>query len=169
KGYLPYWQHFLDRFDLIIFDFRNHGENEPAMPANHTYAQLSRDLERVYQDVAAKLGTGRTAGIFHSMSGRTAMKHALEIGFRFDALVLFTPPNPPPQRHRSFPATGAFEAKLIDFTRPRRTHFATVEELASDFAKSRVGQAWAPGAHDLMARSVLRKAPDGGGFVLACD
>jgi len=56
NGYLPYWQHFLDRFDLIIFDFRNHGENEPATPANHTYARLSRDLERVYQHVTAKLG-----------------------------------------------------------------------------------------------------------------
>ena len=169
NGYLPYWQHFLDRFDLIIFDFRNHGENEPATPANHTYAQLSLDLERVYQDVTAKLGESRTAGIFHSMSGRTAMKHALEIGFRFDALVLFDPPNVPPPTHPIFPAMEAFEARLIDFTRTRRTHFGTVEELASDFARSRVGQAWAPGVHDLMARSVLRRDPDGDGFVLVCD
>ncbi len=169
NGYLPYWQHFLDRFDLIIFDFRNHGENEPAMPANHTYAQLSRDLERVYQHVTAKLGNSRTAGIFHSMSGRTAMKHALEIGFRFDALVLFDPPNVPPRDHPVFPAMEAFEARLVAFTRSRPTHFAAVEELASDFAKSRVGQAWAPGVHELMARSVLRKNPDGGGFALACD
>ena len=28
-----------------------------STPANHTYEQLSRDLERVYQDVTAKLGT----------------------------------------------------------------------------------------------------------------
>ena len=169
NGYLPYWQHFLDRFDLIIFDFRNHGENEPALPANHTYAQLSRDLERVYQHVTAKLGARRTAGIFHSMSGRTAMKHALEIGFRFDALVLFDPPNVPPPDHPVFPAMEAFEARLVEFTRTRRTHFAAIEELAADFAKSRVGRAWVPGAHELMARSLLRKSPQGGGFVLACD
>jgi pimeloyl-ACP methyl ester carboxylesterase len=62
----------------------------------------------------------------------------------------------------------AFEERLIAFTRGRRTHFATVEELASNFANSRVGQAWVPGVHELMARSVLRKNPDGGGFVLAC-
>src|SRR5215467_9297276 len=102
------------------------------------------------------------------MSGRTAMKHALEIGFRFDALVLFDPPNVPPPDHPAFAAMEAFEARLIAFTRSRRTHFATVEELALDFAKSRVGQAWVPGAHELMARSVLRESPDGG-FVLACD
>ena len=168
NGYLPYWQHFLDRFDLIIFDFRNHGENELATPANHTYAQLSRDLERIHQHVMAMLGNRRTAGLFHSMSGRTAMKHALEIGFRFDALILFDPPNVPPPDHPAFAAMEAFEARLIAFTRSRRTHFATVEELALDFAKSRVGQAWVPGAHELMARSVLRESPDGG-FVLACD
>ena len=55
-GYLPYWQHFLADYDVVIFDFRNHGQNVPVTPANHTYAQLSRDLERVYQDVTARLG-----------------------------------------------------------------------------------------------------------------
>jgi len=169
NGYLPYWQPFLDRFDLIVFDFRNHGENVPATPANHTYEQLCRDLERVYQDVTAKLGKRKSVGIFHSMSGRTAMKHALEIGFRWDALVLFDPPNMPPASHPLFPAMQAFEVRLVDFARNRRVHFDSVEELAADFAKSRVGQAWAPGVHELMARAVLRKNPAGGGFVLACD
>src|SRR5258708_37592246 len=73
NGYLPYWQHFLDRFDLIIFDFRNHGENEPATPAQHTYAQLSRDLARVYQYVTAKLGNRKTGGLLRSRSGRNTM------------------------------------------------------------------------------------------------
>jgi pimeloyl-ACP methyl ester carboxylesterase len=169
NGYLPYWQHFLDRFDVILFDFRNHGENDPVTPANHTYEQLSRDLERVYQDVTAKLGNRKTAGIFHSMSGRTAMKHALEIGFRWDALILFDPPNVPPPNPPVYPAMQAFEARLTEFAKNRRTHFASVDELAADFAKSRVGQAWAPGVHELMAHAVLRPTPDGNGFVLVCD
>ena len=71
-AYLPYWQHFVADYDLIIFDFRNHGQNVPVTPANHTYAQLTRDLERVYQDVTARLGARKSAGIFHSMSARTA-------------------------------------------------------------------------------------------------
>src|ERR1700679_543402 len=49
-GYLRYWQHFLAVYDVIVFDFRNHGQNVPVTPANQTYAQLARDLERVYQD-----------------------------------------------------------------------------------------------------------------------
>jgi pimeloyl-ACP methyl ester carboxylesterase len=168
-GYLPYWQHFLADYDLIIFDFRNHGQNVPVTPANHTYAQLSRDLERVYQGVTARLGPRKTAGIFHSMSGRTAMKHAIEIGFRWDALVLFDPPNVPPPGHPVYPAMEVFEARLTEFASKRRTHFASIEELAVEYAKSRAGQGWAPGVHELMARAVLRKDPDGDGFVLVCD
>jgi pimeloyl-ACP methyl ester carboxylesterase len=147
-GYLPYWQHFLADYDAIIFDFRNHGQNVPVTPANHTYGQLSRDLERVYQNVTARLGARKSAGIFHSMSGRTAMKHAIEIGFRWDALVLFDPPNVPPPGHPVYPAMEAFEARLTAFARDRRRHFATVEELAVEYAKSRAGQGWAPGVHD---------------------
>ncbi len=169
NGYLPYWQPFLERFDVVIFDFRNHGENVPVTPANHTYEQLSRDLEKVYQDVTAKLGNRKSVGIFHSMSSRTAMKHALEVGFRWNALVLFDPPNVPPPSHPLYPAMEAFEARLVDFAQRRRTHFASIDELAADYAKSRVGQNWAPGVHELMARSVLRKNPAGDGFVLVCD
>jgi pimeloyl-ACP methyl ester carboxylesterase len=66
-AYYPYWQHLLPKFDVLVFDFRNHGQNVPVVPANHHYAQLSRDLERVAQEVKAKLGPRKTAGIFHSM------------------------------------------------------------------------------------------------------
>jgi pimeloyl-ACP methyl ester carboxylesterase len=83
--------------------------------------------------------------------------------------VLFDPPNVPPPGHPVYTAMEAFEARLTEFARNRRSHFASVDELAADFAKSRAAQGWAPGVHELMARSVLRKNPDGDGFVLVCD
>ena len=91
--YLPFWQQLAPRYDLLVFDFRNHGQNIPVEPANHNYAQMSRDLERVLQAIDSQLGAKPTVGIFHSMSARTAMKHAIEIGWRWDGLVLFDPPN----------------------------------------------------------------------------
>lgn len=169
NGYLPFWQNFIADFDVILFDFRNHGENEPATPPNHTYAQLSRDLERVFQAVTARLGARKSAGIFHSMSGRTAMKHALEIGFCWDALVLFDPPNVPPPGHSAYAGMAAFEARLTAFAKGRRRHFASIDELAADFAASRIGQAWVTGVHELMARAVLRSNPAGEGYALVCD
>src|SRR3974390_3178587 len=168
-AYFPYWKYLLANFDLVVFDFRNHGKNVPVVPPHHNYEQLTRDLECVIQAVKVQLGEKPTAGLFHSMSARTAMKHAIEIGFRWDALVLFDPPNVPPPDHPVYPAMKAFEARLTEFAGGRRSHFATVEELAADFAKSRMGQSWAPGVHALMARAVLRPNPNGDGFVLVCD
>jgi pimeloyl-ACP methyl ester carboxylesterase len=168
-AYFPYWQHLLPTFDLLIFDFRNHGRNVPVVPSHHTYEQLTRDLERVVQDVKSRLGAKPTAGIFHSMSGRTAMKHAIEVGWRWDALILFDPPNVPPPSHPLYPPMAAFEKRLTEWARQRRRCFATIEELTEEYRQSRAAARWVDGAHALMARSVLRRSPDGDGYELACD
>jgi pimeloyl-ACP methyl ester carboxylesterase len=70
-AYYPYWQHLLQKFDLLLFDFRNHGQNVPIVPPHHSYEQFSRDLDRVLQTVKSRLGEQPTVGIFHSMSART--------------------------------------------------------------------------------------------------
>ena len=168
-AYFPYWQHLLPKFDLLVFDFRNHGQNIPVEPSNHNYAQLSRDLERVVQDVIARLGHKPTAGLFHSMSARTAMKHAIEIGWRWGALVLFDPPNVPPPWHPLYAAMEIFENRLTEWARNRRRRFASIDELTNEYLQSRATARWVPGAHELMARSVLRKSPDGDGYELVCD
>jgi pimeloyl-ACP methyl ester carboxylesterase len=167
NAYFPYWRHMLDSFDLVVFDFRNHGENVPVEPPNHYYAQLVRDLERVIQAVRAEFGQKPTAGVFHSMSARTAMKHAIEIG-GLDSLVLFDPPDVPPPGHPHFEPMRIFEEKLIEWARRRRRHFASVDELTQEYLQSRATRNWVPGSHALMARSVLRRNPDGDGFALVC-
>ena len=50
--------------------------------------------------VTAELGRRTTVAVMHSFSGRTAMKHAIEIGWRWDGLVLYDPPNVPPPMRR---------------------------------------------------------------------
>jgi pimeloyl-ACP methyl ester carboxylesterase len=130
-AYFPYWQYLLAKFDLVVFDFRNHGQNVPVVPPHHTYEQLTRDLERVIQAVKVRLGQRATAGLFHSMSTRTAMKHAIDIGWRWDALILFDPPNVPPPDHPLYPAMAAFEKRLIDCALHRRRRFAVVDATGS--------------------------------------
>jgi len=168
-AYFPYWQYLLINFDLVVFDFRNHGQNVPVVPPNHNYEQLTRDLERVIQAVKVLLGKRPTAGLFHSMSARTAMKHAIEIGWRWDALVLFDPPNVPPTDHPLYPAMAAFEKRLVDWALHRRRRFVTIDELAQEYLQSRATARWVSGEHDLMASSVLRKSPDGNGYELVCN
>jgi pimeloyl-ACP methyl ester carboxylesterase len=167
-AYYPYWQHLLPRFDVLVFDFRNHGQNIPVEPSNHNYAQLSHDLERLVQDVKSRLGQKPTAGLFHSMSARTAMKHAIEIGWRWDALVLFDPPDVPPPGHPIYAAMEIFENKLTEWARNRRRRFASIDELTNEYLQSRATRNWVPGAHELMARSVLRRSPEGDGYELVC-
>ena len=167
-AYLPFWQQLTPHYDVLVFDFRNHGQNVPVEPSNHNYAQLSRDLEHVRDTIDSRLGKKTTVGIFHSMSGRTAMKHAIEIGWRWDALVLFDPPNVPPVDHPRYPPMEAFEKRLTECALGRRRQFAAVEELTSEYLQSRATKGWASGAHELMARSVLRSSPDGNGYVLVC-
>ncbi|HEY7663688.1 MAG TPA: alpha/beta hydrolase [Xanthobacteraceae bacterium] len=167
-AYLPFWQLLTPSYDVLVFDFRNHGQNVPVEPSNHNYGQLARDLDRVLDAIEARLGKKTTVGVFHSMSARTAMKHAIEIGWRWQGLVLFDPPNVPPVNHPRYAAMEAFENKLAEWALGRRRRFAAVEELTADYLKSRATERWVPGAHELMARSVLRKSPDGFGYTLVC-
>jgi pimeloyl-ACP methyl ester carboxylesterase len=167
-AYYPYWRQLLSRFDVLVFDFRNHGQNVPVTPANHHYAQLSRDLERVAVEVKARLGAKPTAGIFHSMSARAAMKHAIEIGWRWDALMLFDPPDVPPKGHPLYAPMEIFENKLTEWAKGRRRKFASIDELTQEYKDSRATARWVDGAHELMARSVLRTSPNGNDYELTC-
>jgi len=167
-AYIPYWGALLSRFDVLVFDFRNHGRNVPVTPSNHNYEQLVRDLDRVITAVHTELGQKPTAGIFHSMSARAAMKHAVEVGWRWDALLLFDPPDVPLKGHPLYAAMEVFENRLTEWAKARRRRFDTVEELTEEYRASRATARWVPGMHELMARSVLRKAPDGNGYELVC-
>lgn len=169
-GYYPFWGPLAGQFELIIFDTRNHGQNPPAASGRdgHTYAQMTLDLERVVRAVTARFGPRRSVGVFHSMSARAAMKHAVEVGFPWEALVLFDPPNVPPPGHPVHAAMDTFERRLADWALTRPDRFTDPDQLARQYAAARAHATWAPGAHALMARAVLRRATDGEGWVLAC-
>jgi len=167
-GYFPFWGPLAERFDVIVFDMRNHGAN-PLAPSGrdgHTYAQMTLDLERIRLEVDARLGPRAVVGVFHSMSARTAMKHAIELGFRWSALILFDPPNVPPPGHHIYERMDVFERRLADWAMTRQHHFDDPSELARQYAETRAHSTWVAGAHELMARSVLRR--DDRGWELAC-
>jgi pimeloyl-ACP methyl ester carboxylesterase len=169
-GYYPFWGPLTDRFEVIAFDFRNHGANPLAASGKdgHTYAQMTLDLERVRRAVEERLGVRASIGVFHSMSARTAMKHAIELGFRWAALILFDPPNVPPAGHRTYEAMDVFERRLADWALRRQDRFADPSELARQYAETRAHSSWVPGAHALMANAVLRRRAAEDGWELSC-
>ena len=169
-GYFPFWRLFQEDFDLAVFDFRNHGQNPTAISGlpGHNYAQMTLDLERVYQSVNERFGMKTNIGIFHSMSGRTAMKHCCELGFKWDALILFDPPNVPPVGHREYDRMDVFEQRLHEWAMGRPYHFSSPGELADHYKETRAHATWVEDAHELMAHSVLRKDETNGGWKLSC-
>jgi pimeloyl-ACP methyl ester carboxylesterase len=167
-AYYPFWGPLLRDFEIVLFDARNHGQNMPSDPAHHHYAQMARDIDRVIDGVDAALGRRTSVGIFHSMSARAAMKHAVEIGWRWDAMVLFDPPNVPPPGHRLHEPMVKFENRLASWARGRRMRFADPSELTQEYLSSRATANWVDGTHELMARSVMRRSDGSDGWVLAC-
>ena len=156
-AYYPFWRHVLADYDVVVFDFRNHGLSDRSPVEGHVYAQLARDLERVAHGVEAELGKRTTVAVMHSFSSRTAMKHAIEIGWRWAGLLLYDPPNVPPTSHPVYKLMEAFEDRLVKYAGARKRTFASVDELTQEYLASRATARWVEGVHELMARSVLRK------------
>ena len=73
------------------------------------------------------------------------MKHAIEIGWRWDALMLFDPPDVPPKDHPLYPAMEVFENRLTEWAKGRRRRFASVEELTEEYKQSRATGRWVDG------------------------
>jgi pimeloyl-ACP methyl ester carboxylesterase len=166
-GYIAFWGRFLGEFEIVAFDARNHGWNPLADPSGHDYAHMARDLDRVHAAAAAEFGKKPTAGLFHSMSAQAAMIVALECGWRFDALVLFDPPNNPAEGHPVRAPMMAYLENLVAWASIRRERFDDPLELARDYAATRAGRSWVESAHLQLAAAVLRPAPEGG-WALCC-
>jgi pimeloyl-ACP methyl ester carboxylesterase len=165
-GYVDFWGRFPGDFEVIAFDARNHGWNDRTTPPAHDYAHMARDLDLVRAAAEAEFGRKPTAGLFHSMSAQAAMLAARDHGWRFEALVLFDPPNNPPDGHPVRVPMVEYLNRLVAWASTRREHFADPSELAADYAATRAGRNWAPGSHLAVAEAVLRRA--GNGYELRC-
>lgn len=160
-GYRIFWEPLLARFDVVLFDMRNHGRNPRTGADGHNYLQLARDIGSVRRGLDAELGVKKTVGVFHSMSSRAAMKHAAEMEWVWDAMILFDPPNVPPRGHEFYEAMRVFEMKLVEFSLGRPDTFASPEELQKLFDESRGQSRWQPQARADMAKAVLTHDEDG--------
>jgi pimeloyl-ACP methyl ester carboxylesterase len=165
-GHVDFWGRFLGDFEVIAFDARNHGWNDRTDPPGHDYRHMARDLDLVRAAAEAEFGRKPTTGLFHSMSAQAAMLAARDLGWRFEALVLFDPPNNPAEGYPVRTPMVEYLNRLVAWASSRRAHFTDPSELAADYAAVRAGRNWAPGSHLAIAEAVLRRARDG--YELRC-
>jgi pimeloyl-ACP methyl ester carboxylesterase len=165
-GYFPFWGPLRNRYEVVVFDFRNHGHNPLHTAEGHTWQNFIEDLDAVWQGVNQELGVKPVAGLFHSLSGVTAAMHALKYGPRFDALVLFDPPVYPREGHPfQYPQTSD-KNSLASRAARRPERYKDPMDLARQFAKR--FPRWRPEAYELMARATLRHDHASGDWILAC-
>ena len=66
--YYPFWVHFLEDFDVLMFDLRNHGWNPVGDFANHNLPVFVRDLGHIMDAIDRHYGSKPGIGIFHSIT-----------------------------------------------------------------------------------------------------
>ncbi len=165
-AYAPFWNSLRADFELFVFDLRHHGWNAPQDPLRTGIARYAGDLDRVYRKLR-ELGPGVPVyGAFHSLSAIIALLQVTSLPSLPDGLFLFDPPIQPPEHHPLHALANGFELKLADWAVARPCRFRSPEALSARLGESRSLSGWVEGAHDLMARSILRQ--DGEDWVLAC-
>lgn len=167
-AYLPFWSLLLDRYDVVLFDIRNHGQNPRHDPDGHVWDRFARDLEEIYRGIAAQFGDRPVIGAFHSLSSIAAIMHTLGKGPRWSPLVLFDPPLFPRDGHPLEPMEHRHMREMGALARRRPPRYDTPEAMAAQLRRREMFSRWRPGSHDLFARATLRPAADGDGWELAC-
>ena len=76
-AYYPFWLLFLDRFDVVVYDYRNHGWNPVGDRKVHNVPTFIRDKASVVSGAASNFGEKAAIGVFHSLSARNCSPRGL--------------------------------------------------------------------------------------------
>ncbi len=167
-SYLPFWQHMLERFDLVLFDVRNCGRNAFHAARPHDYPRFARDMAAVHGAIAQEWGEKTIVGVFHSMTAIAALLAVVDGVWHWDALVLFDPPVVPPEGD---PLRGPLMSEggaLRDAALIRENRFRDPGDLADVYRYLHRFRRLRKGVPELNARSVLRFDPASGEWLLCC-
>ena len=164
-AYFPFWSLFTNRFDVIVFDLRNHGKSPVGAMSAHNVAGFMRDTGSVLRALDQQFGRKPRAGVFHSISALAALLHSME-NECFRALVLFDPPlRKPGVSHEEFDE-AALKAAIM--TRNRTDHFTSREEYVELLDFFPAYRRTVAGFTDLLAKTTLRLSSCRDRYELCC-
>ena len=162
--YWPFWSLLGDHCDVMVYDLRSHGWNEPTDLRLHNLPTLADDNRRVLATIGAVFGSKPTVGVYHSLSAMVALMHEHQAP-SFIALVLFDPPIYPPGT--DLEAVEAVCWRLSTTARRRQTRFDTPQQLTDTLRGAPAFSLLDDETLDLFAATTLRPSP-GGGYELRC-
>ena len=165
-AYYPFWSLLCNRFDLVLYDLRNHGWNPVGDLRRHNILTFVRDNSSVVRAIDRYFGVKPKIGVFHSLSAATAVLQSVEEK-GFSALVLFDPATCANARESQ--DIQKMSSRMAERARKRQDRFERREELTERLLRSRAFERLLPGTADLIARTTLRRVADGGtGYDLCC-
>ena len=164
--YYPFWSLLCNRFDLVLYDFRNHGWNPVGDLRSHNVPTFARDNAYVVRAFDRCFGDKPKIGVSNPMSAVTAVFRANEEN-RFSALVLFDPPACAQARESQDIRRVA--SQLAERARNRQDCFEMRGESTQRLLRARAFRRLQPGTAELIDRTTLRRVVDGGtGYQLRC-
>ena len=167
-AYYPFWSLLTDRFDVVLFDLRNHGWNPVGRSEDHHVGTFVEDHATIARAIDRHFGDEPKIGVFHSVSAQSALIHASRES-AYSALVLFDPVVCPPGcRPEDVAKVEAVLRRLGEAALRRRERFASREEFVDRVLRAPAFQLLCPGAPELIARTTLRQASNGDGYELRC-
>ena len=168
-AYYPFWSLLMDRFDVVVFDLRNHGWNPVGALETHAIGTFVGDMAAVARAIEAHFEPKPAVGVFHSLSGQAAAIEACSDAGSFAALVLFDPficPRGCHPGHRERLRTTM--GRMVEGARHRRGSFDSEAAFAERLRDTPAFQLLRPGVADLLAQTTLRAVNGGTEFVLRC-
>ena len=163
--YYPVWSRFLDAFEVVLFDLRNHGWNPVGDISGHNVPQLAEDFEVIPREVERRFGAKPTIGLYHSASALAACLSQSR-GEEYEGLFLLDPPicRPGVTFEQFHTATELIARR----TRRREVRFESLQQCAELFRWSPGYGRTVKGACQLAARTTLHWDSETRGFVLRC-
>jgi pimeloyl-ACP methyl ester carboxylesterase len=167
-GYFPFWGPLCDRYEVIVFDMRNHGRNPVHDLEAHDWVNFARDIGRVFNGITENLQNKSAVGIFHSLSAAAGLANAIEEAPDWHALVAVDPPSPPPEGHPLQDLHDRDMEELGRRARRRPERYRSLGMLEFLLRAGKESQSWVPGAQKMMAAATVHADEVAGDFVSAC-
>ena len=163
--YYPMWRLLMDRFDLVLWDLRNHGWNPVGERRRHNMPTFASDSRTIAEATDIHFGAKPRIGVFHSVAGIAALLHQIEDEDGYAGLVLLDPPI----CHLGKTVEELLEIgdAMAERTRQRRRLFDSWREYTNSVGHSPMSRLIPSETRDLLAQTTLRALPSGG-YELCC-